>query len=129
APRLPLPVPSPIFVGRPAADYPWPFAGYRMVPGRTACAANLDEGQRTAAAEPLAHFLAALHAIPSGEAARAGAGPDTLGRLDLPRRLPWARERLADLVRRGLVEDVRPFTAILDGAPPSYAARSDTLVH
>jgi aminoglycoside phosphotransferase (APT) family kinase protein len=129
APRLPLPVPSPAFVGRPAGGYPWPFAGHALVPGRTACAANLDEARRTAAAEPLAHFLAALHSFPAAEAARAGAGPDTLGRLDLSRRRPWARERLAELARRGLVEDVRPFAAVLDAAPPSYESRGDTLVH
>src|SRR5262245_55603459 len=69
APRLPLPVPVPTFVGRPTDAYPWPFAGYPMIPGRTACTAALDDHQRTAAAVPLAHFLAALHAIPAGEAA------------------------------------------------------------
>jgi aminoglycoside phosphotransferase (APT) family kinase protein len=129
APRLPLAAPAPLFVGRPAGGYPWPFAGYARIPGRTACAANLDEGQRAAAAEPLGRFLAALHAFPAADAARAGAGPDTLGRLDLPRRRPWARERLADLAARGLVADVRPFTALLDAAPPTCEPRADTLVH
>ena len=33
APRLPLAVPVPQLLGRPAGDYPWPFWGGRLVPG------------------------------------------------------------------------------------------------
>ena len=38
--RLPLQVPEPVYVGRPTATYPWPFAGYRRLEGTTACAAR-----------------------------------------------------------------------------------------
>src|SRR6516164_1241820 len=31
APRLPLPVPAPTFLGRPTEAYPWPFAGHPMI--------------------------------------------------------------------------------------------------
>jgi aminoglycoside phosphotransferase (APT) family kinase protein len=117
AARLPLPVPNPVFVGRPAEAYPWPFSGYPMVPGRTACGAALDDEQRTAAAVPLARFLAALHGIPAAEAALHGAGPDTIARLDVGRRVARARDQLAQLAGQGIVDDVRRFTAILDAAP------------
>jgi aminoglycoside phosphotransferase (APT) family kinase protein len=129
APRLPLPVPVPGFVGRPTEAYPWPFAGYPLLPGRTACGAALDEAQRVAAAEPLGRFLAALHAVPAADAARHGAGPDPLARLDPARRVGRARADLDRLARRGLVEDARPLAALLDAAPASYTARADTLVH
>jgi aminoglycoside phosphotransferase (APT) family kinase protein len=129
APRLPLPVPAPAFIGRPTDAYPWPFTGYPLIPGRTACAADLDHGQRVAAAAPLGRFLAALHGVPAAAAARAGAGPDPIARLDLARYLPRAREALDQLAYRGVVGDARPFTAILDAAPAAYAARADTLVH
>ncbi|MBL4818996.1 MAG: phosphotransferase, partial [Deltaproteobacteria bacterium] len=33
APRLPLPIPNPIYLGQPTKDYPWPFAGYKMLEG------------------------------------------------------------------------------------------------
>ena len=33
---LPLPVPEPVFVGRPADGYPWPFFGSRLLPGKPA---------------------------------------------------------------------------------------------
>ena len=39
--RLTLPVPRPEWVGTPTAEYGWPFAGYPMLPGRTA-----DRGAR-----------------------------------------------------------------------------------
>lgn len=80
-------------------------------------------------ARPLAVFLRTLHDIPADEAARNGAGPDTIARLDLARRVPWAREQLDQLARRGIVTDARPFVAILDAAPAAYLPRTDTLVH
>jgi aminoglycoside phosphotransferase (APT) family kinase protein len=129
APRLPLPAPVPDCVGRPTEAYPWPFAGYPLLPGRTACAAALDEEERVAAAEPLARFLAALHAVPAAEASRLGAAPDPIARLDPARRVPQAREKLGQFAAHGLVDDARPLHAILDAAPASYTARADTVVH
>lgn len=129
APRLPLPIPAPTFLGRPADGYPWPFIGHALISGRTACAAALDEEQRTRLAEPLAHFLAALHATPAEEAARHGAGPDTFARLDITRRRPSPRELLDPLSRRGEIADPRPLLALLDAGPPAYVPRSDVLVH
>lgn len=129
APCVPLPIPVPTFIGHPAGDYPWPFAGYPMIPGRTACAAVLDDDERAAVGVATARFLAALHAIPAAEAARHGAGPDPIARLDPAGRIPWARENLHQLAQRYLIEDIRPFTAILDTAPATYAPRSDILVH
>ena len=127
--RLPLPVPDPLFVGHPIDTYPWPFAGYRMIPGRTACAAALTAGQRAAAAMPLARFLATLHAVPSADALGWGVGPDTIARLAIARRTSQARESLHELTARGAIADIRPFMAILDTAPADYVPRSDSLVH
>jgi aminoglycoside phosphotransferase (APT) family kinase protein len=100
-----------------------------LLPGQTACAVSLTEDQRCRAAEPLARFLDALHHFPAVEAARHGAGPDTIARLDLARRLPRAREQLIQMSQGGLIPDIRPFLAILDAAPLSYTPRTDTLVH
>jgi aminoglycoside phosphotransferase (APT) family kinase protein len=129
APRLPLAVPVPVFAGTPSEAYPWPFAGYSFLPGRTACTADLTEDQRRAAAEPLARFLATLHAIPAEQAVALGAGPDPIARLDIVSRLPRARELLDRLTGLGLVADPRPFAAILDSAPAAAPPRADTLVH
>lgn len=57
AERLPLPVPLPVWIGPPGADYPWPWGIVRWLHGRTADLAP------PAATEPdaFAGFLRALH--------------------------------------------------------------------
>jgi aminoglycoside phosphotransferase (APT) family kinase protein len=92
--QLPLAVPNPEWIGAPADGYPWTFAGYRRLPGRTACAAALSEEQRASAAEPLGVFLSRLHAISIETARTWGAPPDLLGRLDPEKRIPQTRDYL-----------------------------------
>jgi aminoglycoside phosphotransferase (APT) family kinase protein len=129
APRLPLPVPVPLFVGRPEERFPWPFGGYRKLAGRTACALALDERQRIQAAEPIAHFLAALHAIPRDEASRRGAGPDALGRLDVAKLAPLVRQRLEQIARLGLVGDLRPWASVIDATVVTPSPEALVLLH
>ncbi|MGH8931230.1 MAG: phosphotransferase [Egibacteraceae bacterium] len=126
APRLPLAIPVPAFVGKPSECFGWPFSGYPMLDGRTACAAGLGERERHAAAEPLARFLAALHAIPPRELDVPG---DEIGRLDLARRLPQAGARLQEIAERELVPDARPLLRILETASEASASRTGVLVH
>jgi aminoglycoside phosphotransferase (APT) family kinase protein len=59
ASRLPLPVPAPTRVGRPALGYPWSWVVSRWLPGRTA-AERLFDDERDAGTR-LGHFLGALH--------------------------------------------------------------------
>ncbi len=66
ASRLPLPVPTPVRVGRPSATYPWSWSITRFFPGT-------DAGQATRfdtddAARELGRFLAALHTTAPPEA-------------------------------------------------------------
>src|SRR4051812_47028799 len=53
APHLPLPVPVPRFLGGPEGDYLYPFAGYELILGTTACRVAWTEEQRTRNAVPL----------------------------------------------------------------------------
>ncbi|MCA1825872.1 MAG: phosphotransferase [Myxococcales bacterium] len=89
AARLPLPIPVPEMIGAPEDRFPWPFAGYRMLPGRTADQAALSVDRRTAAAPTLAKFLRALHAVPLD------AGRDSIDRLDATR----LRDRTSEWLR------------------------------
>lgn len=57
APRLPLPVPAPVRDGLPGAGYPWPWTIVPWFPGVSVDRAPLGPQ----AAEPLGHFLVALH--------------------------------------------------------------------
>ncbi|MBN2447435.1 MAG: phosphotransferase [Phycisphaerae bacterium] len=127
--RLPLAVPVPTFLGKPAGGYPWPFAGYEMIPGGTADVAALDHDQRLATAQPLACFLAALHAFPADKVGELGAPGDLLGRLDPKKRVPMARENLAALRERGVIETDQPWLDMLDEVDPTRQPRGETLVH
>ncbi|HZT42835.1 MAG TPA: phosphotransferase [Chthonomonadaceae bacterium] len=94
APALPLPIPVPLFPGRPQGAYPYPFAGYAYIPGTTACLRDWSEEERAQNAQPLARFLAALHGIPVDIETLAWAPRDDIRRADLPFRTAKAKERL-----------------------------------
>lgn len=53
APLLPLPIPTPVFIGRPAHGFPWPFFGAPLLPGRELADLALDDTARAALAPPL----------------------------------------------------------------------------
>jgi aminoglycoside phosphotransferase (APT) family kinase protein len=100
APLLPLPIPRPEWIGAPAEGYPYPFAGYRLLAGTTACRAPLTEPDRLAAAAPLGRFLRALHSV----------------QLDAPETPPHDEIRRADpVLRRKLIEDRLPRIEHLEG--------------
>lgn len=66
AAALPVPITAPTRVGEPSDVYPYRFAGYPLLAGRTACR-DLSEAERAGLAEPLGAFLRVLHAVdPSG---------------------------------------------------------------
>lgn len=117
APLLPVPVPVPIFLGRPAERYPWPFWGAALLPGRE----GSEAAGRAALARPLAEFLRTLHSakidveLPFDPSARA----------DTARRVPHAKEALAEVERLGLWRVPASVRRVLDEAlalPPSTAA-------
>lgn len=91
-PDLGLAVPRPEFTCLDPDDYPYPFAGYPLIPGR-------DGDQllpaTTAIAEALGTFLARLHSAPVPEATPR----DTLARAALAPRADRIRARLPDLVQ------------------------------
>lgn len=59
APRLPLPVPAPVRVGRPALGYPWSWSVVPWLPGDVA--ARTPPEDAADCARRLGEFLAALH--------------------------------------------------------------------
>lgn len=111
APRLPLPVPVPEWVGRGTEAYPWTFAGYRRLRGRTADAADLSDEERRAAAPVIGRFLAVLHA---SDPAGLGLPGDTIHRTDFTRRMPALVERLGQLREAGVVSDPSPWLRLFE---------------
>jgi len=65
APYLPLSIPKPAWKGKPTSQFPWPFSGYHLLKGSTACHINLTETDRHQLVEPIALFLKTLHFIPT----------------------------------------------------------------
>ncbi|MFD1676265.1 phosphotransferase [Alicyclobacillus fodiniaquatilis] len=111
---LPLPISAPIYIGQPTDAFPYPFCGYPYLPGRPAYTQQLDDGQRNASAPLLAEFLRALHTFPVEQAKQTGIAGDTIGRMDLAKRLPKLEEHLHELRSKGLLPDIQPFMPILN---------------
>ncbi|HWW88976.1 MAG TPA: phosphotransferase [Vicinamibacterales bacterium] len=124
-----VPIPVPRWVGHPEARYPWPFAGYRKLSGRTAYGAWLHDDVRASLARPLADFLAALHSVRLEDAEEWGVGPDVHGRFDLARLGPKIAKSLEDLVNREVINDPRPWLDVIDSASAVSTFGRTAFVH
>ena len=71
AAALPLPIPEPVALGRPAAGFPWPWSVNRWIEGETAITADIPDRSRFAV--DVARFLIALQALDTAGAPTAGA--------------------------------------------------------
>lgn len=122
APRLPLPIPHPVFIGRPSDGFPFPFFGAAQVPGREPL--GLDETARANLARPLGHFLRALH-----DASVDGLPVDPMGRADMAVRVPRTVEQLAPVVDAGLWQIPDSVHRLLDAAHALPPTASTTVLH
>lgn len=65
-----MPVPDPVYLGKPTQQYPWPFVGYRYLEGQPAWSRELSEAEtlRLARIRALNHILALmLNAVDKGD--------------------------------------------------------------
>jgi len=122
---LPLPIPVPRFVGHRTDEFPWPFFGAPLLPGREVADAALSEAARRRLARPLATFLRALHAaetsVPLPE--------DPMGRADMAVRVPRTRERLAEVARLGLWRAPASIETLLEEARALPPAPTTVIAH
>lgn len=75
APALPIAIPAPALFGEPGPDFPFPFLGYRRLPGVAAGDVPLESVDARVLARRLAAFVTALHAFPPSEAPGVPARP------------------------------------------------------
>jgi aminoglycoside phosphotransferase (APT) family kinase protein len=125
APLLPLPIPSPNYLGKPSPDYGWPFYGARFLPGRELADAGLDDISRTALGRPLGEFLRTLHHTRLD----ADLPLDPVRRADMTFRVPKTRERLAELEQLGLWRAPGEAHAVIDDAVELGPPEPTALVH
>ncbi|MDX8456603.1 aminoglycoside phosphotransferase family protein [Mesorhizobium sp. VK9D] len=70
APLLPLPIPTPLAMGEPAADYPWHWSVYHWIEGETARTAPIADPVSFAVS--LADFLVALRGVDATDGPASG---------------------------------------------------------
>lgn len=114
APHLSQPIPFPKWKGLPTNRFPWPFIGYRMLPGFTACYANLSDEERNALAEPIGEFLKQLHTIPISEMAHCHISRDNRSRVDGNVLIPKIKKNFEELLLLGLLENEKKLREILE---------------
>jgi aminoglycoside phosphotransferase (APT) family kinase protein len=123
APRLPLPVPVPELIGKPADGYPWPFWGGRLVPGVELAEARLPEASRDTLAVQVGEFLRALHDPVVAQELGGTLPHDPMRRGTPSTRGPMAREALDRLAARGSWDS----TSALDRQIDDVIAAADPL--
>jgi aminoglycoside phosphotransferase (APT) family kinase protein len=129
ASQLPLPIPNPQWKGKPTDNFPWPFIGYRMLTGFTACYANLSEDERAALALPLAQFLATLHAIPTVEISQCHFFGDNRSRVDGSLLTSKIAKTFEELTLLGLLEDKKVLEQVVQNLQHYRAPIDSILVH
>ncbi len=64
APLLPLPIPRYRYFSTGCEQFPYPIAGYEMLPGRSLSACQLTSQELAGVAQQIGEFLSALHSVP-----------------------------------------------------------------
>lgn len=94
ASHLSFPVSLPQWIGKPSDLYPYPFAGYPLLPGKAVSDATQSLISDTKFARTLAAWLCELHAVPVKEEHHALIKGDQRWRYEVNNRVPLCLENL-----------------------------------
>jgi len=114
APELGLPIPLPRYIGQPRSGYPYPFVGYTVLHGTTACTIDWHDAGRTENAIPIARFLSRLHSIAIPDDVLTWAPRDDIRRADIRYRAPGLKQRLGLLTGHVADSDIANLIATVD---------------
>lgn len=126
---LPLAIPRHEFVGRPDNDFPWLFAGGPLLAGREPADIEVAGEARIALGSSLGTFLRALHASPALAEVSSLLDDDPMGRADMARRVPLARQQLVDAGDEGIWTAPPSVWTILDAATGLSRPEPTAVVH
>ncbi|HXD70122.1 MAG TPA: phosphotransferase [Gaiellales bacterium] len=118
APELPLPVPVAEVRGAPDERFRWPWAGFRILPGRELVEVAADADARVRHGRGLGRFLRALHDIDPATVTAGGEllPIDAVRRADMPFRVERTEEQLGRLAGLGLWRPPPGFAAVMEEA-------------
>jgi aminoglycoside phosphotransferase (APT) family kinase protein len=129
APQLPLQIPIPQWKGMPSPSFSWPFIGHTIVPGITACSANLSEEERASFAPSLAHFLSILHAPSMINIAKCPSFETNASHLHWKNILPKILKNFEELSTLHLLEKRKELESIAESLPSVFSPLSTAVVH
>lgn len=101
AKRLSVSIPAPIKMGKPSADYPYPFSIYKWLPGKSINLLTLTDQEKEQLAFDLAKFLKELQAITDVE----GPGPGQHN---------WWRGDHVSVYDKGALEQIAELNEIIE---------------
>jgi aminoglycoside phosphotransferase (APT) family kinase protein len=128
SPHFELATPCPIFFGEKSSHYPWPFLGYKELPG--SIPKSIPLSARIHTAKPLAQFLKTLHAIPVSKAKELGVPYDEYERMNVTKRKVIMEEYIVKVVEMGLWKDEQSLHHYFqEGLPCEPLSGREYLVH
>ena len=129
ASHLPLPIPIPGWKGSPTPRFPWPFLGYRILPGITACYANLSEEERVGFAQPIARFLSLLHATSLVSIAECQSFEKNVSHLHWENLISKTLKNFEKMSLLGLLEKRKELESIIERLQDVRSPASSAVVH
>ncbi len=129
APYLPLPIPIPQWQGSPTPTFPWPFLGYKILHGITACHANLSEEVREALAQPIALFLSRLHATSLVSIAECQSFEKNVSHLHWENLILKTLHNFEEMSQHNLLEHRKELESMVERLQDVRAPTSSSVVH
>jgi aminoglycoside phosphotransferase (APT) family kinase protein len=127
--HLPLPIPIPRWKGSPTPRFPWPFLGYKILPGLTACYANLSEEERETLAQPIARFLSSLHAPSLVSVAECQSFEKRVSHLHWEDLIPKTLQNFEEMSRLFLLEHGKELESVVERLQDVRSPSSSAVVH
>lgn len=131
AAHLSIPVPVPLWFGKPSVHYPHAFIGYHILSGKTADTQDLSDEQRTRLAPVLGNFLKQLHSLPVLDEYRHMLPGIELARMKLEKNnlISYIKNNMQQLQALGLLTHQDQFERALAAASALRQPESRTVVH